>query len=190
VSDPSVWPPPENTEYDPALPLPMNRLLRPRRAFVAPIILIVVFGIAASLSAIGISRLEQSEPTPSEQKEAPTPLNQPDRSSVEPVEPPKPPESLVLEATRSYLASTNANPKTATDDEKLQLCLFIEDGYKERLDCYDAIFTPDSKPKPPVAKLVADCRFLKEEDQRLACFNRFVAPSKPPKATPKAPKSK
>jgi hypothetical protein len=188
VSDPNAgtgWPPPENDEYDPALPIPTNRLLRPRRAFGAPIILVIVFGITASLAAIGISRLEKIEPTPAE-KEVPTSLNQPDRSSVEPVEPPKPPESLVLDATRSYLASGNPNAKTATDDERLQLCLFIEDGYKERLDCYDGIFTPDPKPKPPVAKLVADCRFLREEDERLACFNRFLAPSKPPKAAQKA----
>jgi hypothetical protein len=161
-------------------------LLRPRRAFVTPIILVIVFGIASALFAIGISRREQFEPTPSEQKEPPTPLTQPDRSSLELLEPSKPPESLILDATRSYLASTNANAKTATDDAKLQLCLFIEDGYKERLDCYDGVFTPDPKPKPPVAKLAADCRFLKEEDERLVCFNRFLAPSKPPKAAQKA----
>ena len=188
MSDPradSVWPPPENGEHDPALPLPTNRLLRPRRAFVVPIMLVIVFGIAASLIAIGISRREQTEPTSAVEK-TPTSLNQANRFPVEPVDPPKPLDSLTLDATRSYLASTNVNPKTATDDERLQLCLFIEDGYKERLDCYDGIFVPDPKPKPPVAKLVTDCRFMKEQDERLACFNRFLAPPKSAKAAQKA----
>jgi hypothetical protein len=78
----------------------------------------------------------------------------------------------------------------------LRGCLTIEDGSKERLDCYDGIVPPDPKPKPPVAKVVADCKFLKEEDERLGCFNRFlVQPARPApkaarKATPKAEPSK
>jgi hypothetical protein len=92
----------------------------------------------------------------------------------------------MLEATRSYLSSNNANAQAPTDMERMRACLTIEDGYKERLDCYDSIFSPDPKPKPPVAKLPADCRFLKEQDARLACFNRFLAPPKPQKAGPKA----
>jgi hypothetical protein len=77
--------------------------------------------------------------------------------------------------------ATNANAQTEID--KLRSCLTIEDGSKERLDCYDGIIPPDPKPKPPVAKAVADCKFLKEEDERLGCFNRFVAK---PAATPKS----
>jgi hypothetical protein len=77
--------------------------------------------------------------------------------------------------------ATSANAQTETD--KLRSCLTIEDGSKERLDCYDAIIPPAPKPKPPVAKAVADCKFLREEDERLGCFNRFVAQ---PAATPKA----
>jgi hypothetical protein len=43
---------------------------------------------------------------------------------------------------------------------------------------------PDPKPKkPPTAKVVADCKFLKEEDERLGCFNRFLV--KPPVAAKK-----
>ncbi len=182
----------ENDNYVPVeLGAPAaNRLMRPRRSFAASIIVpAVVLGITASLVAIGISRLGEIEPKPTVQQEASTPPSEPDRPSVEPIEPSKPPESLFLDATRAYLASINANAK-ATDNERLQRCLFIEDGYKDRLNCYDDILTPDPKPKPPAAKLVADCRFIKEEDQRLACFNRFMAPSKPPdapqKATPKA----
>lgn len=30
----------------------------------------------------------------------------------------------------------------------------------------------DPKPKPPVAKVIADCRSLKKEDERLGCFSQ------------------
>jgi hypothetical protein len=87
--------------------------------------------------------------------------------------------------------ATNANAQTEID--KLRNCLTIEDGSKERLDCYDGVMPPDPKPKPPVAKVVVDCKFLKEEDERLGCFNRFLvqpARSAPPKAARKvAPKA-
>ena len=59
--------------------------------------------------------------------------------------------------------------------EKLLACLDIDDESKERLDCYDAAVPP----KPPKAKAgtangVMDCRFVKEEDERLKCFNGFA----------------
>jgi hypothetical protein len=57
---------------------------------------------------------------------------------------------------------------------KLQLCLGIDDGTKGRLDCYDAVIAPKPKAKPAVAKGVMDCRYIKEEDDRLACFNGFA----------------
>ena len=57
---------------------------------------------------------------------------------------------------------------------KLQACLDIDDATKERLNCYDAIFTPKPNPKAPAAKAVTDCRFHKEEDDRLTCFNGFA----------------
>jgi hypothetical protein len=57
---------------------------------------------------------------------------------------------------------------------RLQACLDIEDGTKGRLECYDAVIAPQPKPKPPAAKGVTDCRFTKEEDERLTCFNGFV----------------
>jgi hypothetical protein len=81
----------------------------------------------------------------------------------------------------SAIFATNANAQTQTD--KLRGCLTIEDGSKERLDCYDGIIPPDPKTKPPAAKAIADCKFLKEEDERLGCFNRFLVK---PAATPKA----
>ena len=185
MSDPRAdggWSPQENDEDDPALPLSTNRLFRPSRAIAATITLVIVFGIAASLVVIGISRLEQREPTTVVQEASPS-LSQSDSPPVEHVDPPKLLDSLMLDSTRSYLAS---NAQAPTDIERSKLCLSIEDGYKERLDCYDGIFAPDPKPKPPVAKLAADCRFLKEQDERLACFNRFLAPPKPPKVGPKA----
>jgi hypothetical protein len=57
---------------------------------------------------------------------------------------------------------------------RLQACLDIDDGSKGRLDCYDAVIAPQPKAKAPVAKAIKDCRFTKEEDERLACFNGFV----------------
>ena len=58
--------------------------------------------------------------------------------------------------------------------QKLQECQDIDDATKERLTCYDAIFVPQPKPKPAAAKGVNDCRFLKEEDERLTCYNGFA----------------
>jgi hypothetical protein len=69
---------------------------------------------------------------------------------------------------------------------RLQACLDIEDGTKGRLDCYDEVFPPkpaNPKRPPPAAKAVADCRFTKEQDERLACFNGFA------ESIPKLPKS-
>jgi hypothetical protein len=69
---------------------------------------------------------------------------------------------------------------------RLQACLDIEDGTKGRLDCYDEVFPPrpaNPKKPPPATKAVADCRFTKEQDERLACFNGFA------ESIPKLPKS-
>ena len=66
---------------------------------------------------------------------------------------------------------------------KLQACLDIDDGTKERLSCYDAVIAPAPKPKAMTAKGVNDCKFTKEEDERLACFNGFA------ESIPKLPKT-
>jgi hypothetical protein len=58
--------------------------------------------------------------------------------------------------------------------EKLLACLDIDDETKERLDCYDAAIPPKPKPKASPANGVMDCRYLKEEDERLKCFNGFA----------------
>jgi hypothetical protein len=57
---------------------------------------------------------------------------------------------------------------------RLQACLDIDDGTKGRLDCYDAVFAPKPNPKAKAADRVADCRFTKEEDERLSCYNGFA----------------
>ena len=77
-------------------------------------------------------------------------------------------------------AAAPAKPQSMA--AKLQACLEIDDGTKERLNCY-AVIPPAAKPKATKAKAVADCKFTKEEDERLACFNGFV------ENMPKLPKS-
>ena len=66
---------------------------------------------------------------------------------------------------------------------RLQICLDLDDGTKDRLNCYDTIFPPKPNPKAPAAKGVADCRFKKEEDDRLTCYNDFA------ERIPKLPRS-
>jgi hypothetical protein len=76
---------------------------------------------------------------------------------------------------KAAAAKPKAQPaKPQSIAAKLQACLEIDDATKERLNCYDAIFSPTPKPKPPAAKGVTDCRFIKEEDERLTCFNGFA----------------
>jgi hypothetical protein len=58
--------------------------------------------------------------------------------------------------------------------QKLQACQEIDDATKERLNCYDGVFKPEPKPKASAARGVNDCRFLKEEDERLTCYNGFA----------------
>lgn len=58
--------------------------------------------------------------------------------------------------------------------KKMLNCLDIDDATKGRLECFDAIFPPKPNPKAPAAKGAADCRFIKEEDDRLTCFNGFA----------------
>ena len=65
-----------------------------------------------------------------------------------------------------------AKPKSIA--ARLETCLDIDDGTKARLDCYDAVVKPEPKEKAPAAERDVDCRFAKEEDTRLACFNGFV----------------
>jgi hypothetical protein len=72
-----------------------------------------------------------------------------------------------------------AAPKNQSVAQKLLACLDIDDGTKDRLNCYDGIFPPKPNPKAPAAKApaakaVADCHLIKEEDDRLNCYNGFA----------------
>jgi hypothetical protein len=99
-------PPSENDEYAPDKSALPPRLLRPRRSFVAPVIIFIVFGVVALLVAIGISRLgpiDQLRPTLA--NEAPPPPKRPDRFSEQPLKPPEPFKSLVLDAAQSYVVT-------------------------------------------------------------------------------------
>ena len=81
---------------------------------------------------------------------------------------------LVQVKPKGAAAKPQAPAKPQSTAAKLQACLDIDDATKERLNCYDAIFTPKPNPKAAAAKAVTDCRFQKEEDERLACYNGFA----------------
>ena len=71
-------------------------------------------------------------------------------------------------------AAATASPKNLPIAKRVQACLDIEDGSKGRLDCYDAVFPAKPNPKAAPAKGVSDCHFIKEEDERLTCYNGFA----------------
>jgi hypothetical protein len=85
-----------------------------------------------------------------------------------------PPAGKPAAQVKPKAAPAKPKPRPQSIAVRLQACLEIDDATKERLNCYDAIFPPTPKPKPPAAKGVMDCRFIKEEDERLACFNGFA----------------
>jgi hypothetical protein len=91
-------------------------------------------------------------------------------------------EKPVAEAKAAKPAKAKTTPKGSIA-VRLQACQDIEDGTKGRLDCYDEVIKPATKPKAAAAKTVMDCKFTKEEDERLACYNGFVD------SMPKLPKS-
>jgi hypothetical protein len=99
----------ENDEYESdeqALSPSAAELLRPRRWFVAPVIIFMVFGVLPLLVAIGFSRLGLIEQLwPLLQNEAPPPPKRPDRLSDQLVGPIEPFKSLVWDTAQSYLAS-------------------------------------------------------------------------------------
>jgi hypothetical protein len=78
---------------------------------------------------------------------------------------------MAITAAIAWPTFSQAQPALA----KMKDCLLIEDGYKERLDCYDAILAPTPRPGAKKGKTASECRFLKEEDERLSCYNGFVA---------------
>jgi hypothetical protein len=97
-----------------------------------------------------------------------------------------PPADAEQPAAEAKAAKPAKTPKAAAKGSiavRLQSCQDIEDGTKGRLDCYDEVIKPAPKPKAAAAKTVMECKFTKEEDERLACYNGFVD------SMPKLPKS-
>jgi hypothetical protein len=86
------------------------------------------------------------------------------------------PKDAAPKAAAPKVAAKEAAPKGKPKSiaGRLQACLDIDDETKERLICYDGVFPPKPKPKPPAAKGVNDCAAFKEEDERLKCFNGFA----------------
>jgi hypothetical protein len=115
--DGAQLPPSENDEY--ALPPAAKRLLRPRHSYVAPIIILIVFGVVVLLAAIGISRLGPIEQKAPLQNDAPPPT-QPNRFSEQPVEPIEPFKSLVFDTAQSYLATGSLPVATMPKSGKTQ----------------------------------------------------------------------
>lgn len=63
---------------------------------------------------------------------------------------------------------------SAQSPTRFASCSLEEAGSKERLDCYDAILPPQPRTRTAKAKVIAECRHVKEEDARLACFDSFM----------------
>ena len=82
------------------------------------------------------------------------------------------PEDAAKDASKSAKAAPG-KPKSMA--QKLQACLEIDDGTKDRLNCYDAVIPPKPNPKAKApAKSVTECNAFKDEEERLTCFNDFV----------------
>jgi hypothetical protein len=86
----------------------------------------------------------------------------------------KPAAPAAKPAAQAKPKAPPAKPRPQSIAARLQACLDLDDATKERLNCYDAVIAPAAKPKPPAVKGVMDCRYVKEEDERLTCFNGFV----------------
>lgn len=93
------------------------------------------------------------------------------------------PKHGAKEGTKQTAKEKKASGKPQSIAVRLQGCQDIDDMTKERLNCYDAVLPPAPKPKAAAAKTVMDCKFVKEEDERLTCYNGFVD------SMPKLPKS-
>jgi hypothetical protein len=82
-----------------------------------------------------------------------------------------------------------SSPSAAQGGPEFSKCLQLDDMTKERLDCYDKLVRPETMQvlQNTAPRTIYDCRYVKEEDARLKCFNRFAAPAAAParRATPK-----
>ncbi|MBO4228262.1 hypothetical protein, partial [Bradyrhizobium neotropicale] len=91
-----------------------------------------------------------------------------------PASPPMVGDKPLMQVGAKKTAAKGEKGKQPSVAQKLQACQEIDDGTKERLTCYDEVFAPQPKPKPAAAKAVSECRFVKEEDERLTCYNGFA----------------
>jgi len=93
-------------------------------------------------------------------------------------------DQVPAEAATKHAKQAKAKPAAkGSIAVRLQACQDIDDGTKGRLDCYDEVIKPAPKEKAAAAKTVMECKYTKEEDERLACYNGFVD------FMPKLPKS-
>jgi hypothetical protein len=102
------------------------------------------------------------------------------QTSAPPADEPPAEAAKPAKAAKAKTAAPKAKGSIAV---RLQACQDIDDGTKGRLDCYDEVIKPAPKEKAAAAKTVMECKFTKEEDERLACYNGFVD------SMPKLPKS-
>jgi hypothetical protein len=86
-----------------------------------------------------------------------------------------PPAASGKPAAHAKSKAPKGVPANKSLAEKLLACLEIDDETKDRLDCYDAAVPPKQpKSKAGHANGVMDCRYVKEQDERLKCFNGFA----------------
>src|SRR5467141_3092201 len=96
-------------------------------------------------------------------------------------------KAILIGAALTLTVTAAASAPTMPAIDQLRGCLSIDNMTKERLNCYDAIVPPEPITVAPKAKTVLECRFLREEDERLVCFNGFLSgrASVDPAVTPK-----
>jgi hypothetical protein len=93
--------------------------------------------------------------------------------------------SLVLLATLAAAIPTFANAQQPIPLDRFRACLSIDDMTKERLDCFDAITPPQPRQVTAKPAAIAECRYYREEDERLRCYNGFLV-ARVPSATRQA----
>jgi hypothetical protein len=86
------------------------------------------------------------------------------------------PADAAKDTDKGTAKSAKAAPgKPKSMAARLQACLDIDDGTKDRLNCYDAVIPPKPNPKAKgPAKAVTECNVFKDEEERLTCYNGFV----------------
>lgn len=86
------------------------------------------------------------------------------------------PTDAANDTAKDTAKSAKAAPgKPKSMAARLQACLDIDDGTKDRLNCYDGVIPPKPNPKAKApAKAVTECNAFKDEEERLTCFNGFV----------------